>query len=103
MKRYSEMTREELLTEIDKLREEERKAEFPSQVELLERKLWMAKSYMLSTDSFTPGTYGVVGQTEPFELEYVNGVMAWGRMGPDEEACFPLSMLKRLDGLEQEV
>lgn len=97
MKRYSEMSREELAAEMEGLREEMRRAEFPSQREMLERKRRMAEAYTLSGESFPPGLYGVVGYAEPFELKYVNGVMAWGRMGTENEASFPISMLRRPD------
>ncbi|PYI54490.1 DUF1811 family protein [Paenibacillus flagellatus] len=97
MKRYGEMTREELLAEVDKLKREKKGASFPSQAEMLERKIKMAESYLLSPDSFPPGTYEVEGSAERFELRYVNGVMAWGTMGREDEASFPLSMLKRIE------
>lgn len=93
MLRYREMTKEQLLQEVDKLLLEMEKAEFPSQKEMLERKIWIAKSYMLTPEHFRPGTYRVEGHSETFELSYVNGIMAWGTMGSDEEASFPISML----------
>ncbi|TMV42749.1 DUF1811 family protein [Paenibacillus mesophilus] len=95
MKRYGEMNREELLAEVDMLEAEKRKAEFPSQTEMLERKIWMAKAYMMASESFPQGMYEVEGYSEPFELLYVNGIMAWGRMGGKNESSFPISMLKR--------
>lgn len=97
MKRYGEMSHAELSAEIDTLRSEMREAEFPSQKEMLERKIWMAKAYMLSGSAFAPGIYKVEGCSEPFELRYVNGVMGWGRMGKEDEASFPISMLQKLD------
>ncbi|GAA3407251.1 DUF1811 family protein [Paenibacillus hodogayensis] len=93
MKRYGEMTREELQAELDRLEAEKGEAEFPSQTEIRTQKRWMIKAYLLSAASFVPGTYRVFGFSEPFELTYVNGVMAWGRMGSEEEASFPISML----------
>lgn len=95
MRRYSEMSREELAAEVEKLEAEKRKAAFPSQAEMLERKRWMAKAYMLAGEPFPPGMYRVEGEAEPFELVYLNGVMAWGRMGSENEASFPISMLAR--------
>ena len=94
MKRYSEMNQEELQEQIKLLKRERRRAEFPSQAEMLERKIWMAKAYLLSPESFPPGRYEVEGHSESFELRYVNGVMAWGKMGDEDEASFLLSMLK---------
>lgn len=94
MKRYSEMNEEELQAQIKQLKKERRRAEFPSQAEMLERKIMMAKAYLLSPESFPPGIYQVEGLTEDFELRYVNGIMAWGKMGDEDEASFLLSMLK---------
>lgn len=95
MKRYGEMSREELLAEVGMLETEKRKAEFPSQAEMLERKIWMAKAYMMASESFPQGMYEIEGHSEPFELLYVNGIMAWGRMGAENESSFPISMLRK--------
>ena len=97
MKSYREMSREELLAEVDKLEREKHQAEFPSQAAMLEQKMWMAKAYMCATEQFPPGIYEVAGHQETFQLDYVNGVMAWGRMGSEAEASFPISMLKRIE------
>jgi hypothetical protein len=56
----------------------------------------MAKAYTLAAESFSPGIYAVEGYSEPFELNYVNGIMAWGRMGSEDESSFPISMLRRI-------
>ncbi len=85
----------ELDAELADILEALAKAEFPSQKELLERKYYTAKSYLLDPSDFQPGTYHVEGFEEPFELEYINGMMGWGKMGSDPEASFPISMLTR--------
>ncbi|MEF3303878.1 DUF1811 family protein [Paenibacillus sp. GYB003] len=95
MKRYGEMSRDELREELDRLEAAKRNAEFPSQREMLEQKIWMAKAYLRSDETFPQGVYKVAGRSEPFELKYVNGVMAWGRIGTEDEASFPISMLER--------
>lgn len=94
MRRYGELSRDELLNEVEELERGLRQAEFPSQQEVLRRKIWVAKAHLLRDKLFPPGLYAVEGEREPFELRYVNGIMAWGRMGDDEEASFPISMLE---------
>ncbi|MBE1446986.1 DUF1811 family protein [Paenibacillus sp. OAS669] len=94
-KLYSQMSPGELDAELADILEALAKAEFPSQKELIERKYYTAKSYLLDPSDFQPGTYRVEGFEEPFELEYINGMMGWGKMGNDPEASFPISMLTR--------
>jgi hypothetical protein len=94
MKRYGEMSREEITAELERLEQERRNALFPSQAEVLDRKVWTAKSYLLDPSRFPPGMYRVNGYRELFELHYVNGIMAWGRMGEDRDASFLLSTLE---------
>lgn len=95
-KLYSQMTEEELELEMKQIQEEMKQAQFPSQKAVLERKYFTAKAYTLKAEDFPPGVYKVDGHQLPFELEYVNGMMAWGTMGEDREASFPISMLSRL-------
>lgn len=95
-KLYSQMSKEELEAEMKQIRGEMDKAEFLSQRAVLERKYLTAKAYTLNKEDFPPGLYKVDGQQLPFEVEYINGIMAWGRMGDDPEASFPISMLSRL-------
>jgi hypothetical protein len=91
-RRFSEMDREELEAVMQRLREEQRRAKLPNEAEMLERKYDIAKSYTLSPADFPPGRYRISGYEHPFELEYLNGIMAWGRMD-GEEASFPISRL----------
>jgi hypothetical protein len=95
MKRFSEMTSEELHEEIAKLQEQHKHAEFPSQLAIIESKIFTAQSYMLSKEAFAPGLYHVVGYEQPMTLEYLNGVMAWGTI-QGEEVSFPIAMLQRI-------
>jgi hypothetical protein len=99
MKRFSEMNLLELYQAMDRFLKEKDEAlrqEWPSHADVLERKYYMAKAYTLSADDFPPGTYEVVGHELPFEVEYMNGIMAWGSMGTEKEISFPISMLKKL-------
>ncbi|GCL71201.1 DUF1811 domain-containing protein [Paenibacillus naphthalenovorans] len=94
-KLYSQMTPEELQTEMKLLQEEIQRAEFPSQRSVLERKYYAAKAYTLNPADFPPGLYKVDGEQLPFEVHYVNGIMAWGTLGQEPDASFPISMLTR--------
>ena len=103
-KRYSTMTTYELQQEIASLNEKARKAEQMGMVNefaVLERKVIMAKSYLLNPDDFSPGEiYEIDGDPGVyFKIEYMNGVFAWGfRLnGCKGEEALPISMLKKLE------
>jgi len=91
------MTLSELEKEMNSILAEMEKAEFPSQLEILQSKYDMARAYTLSAEQFPPGLYKVRGFEEPFRLEYINGVMAWGVMGSEKDASFPISLLEKWD------
>lgn len=104
-KRYSEYTQEELRKEIANLTEKAQKAEqlgMVNEFAVHERKMIMAKSYMLNPGDFLAGeTYAIDGDPgHSFYIEYMNGVFAWGyrqnnrkeKVGEEEEAL-PISML----------
>ncbi|CAN2254294.1 MULTISPECIES: YfhH family protein [Bacillus] len=99
-KRYSQMTPHELNTEIASLSEKARKAEqhgIINELAVLERKIAMAKAYLLNPEDFTPGeTYRVEGSEDGFIISYVNGVFAWGyrTSAPDQEEALPISVLR---------
>ncbi|WP_269433476.1 YfhH family protein [Bacillus sp. CHD6a] len=102
-KRYSQMTPHELHQEIAMLKEKARKAEqlgIVNEFAVLERKITMAKAYMLDPNDFTPGdVYEIEGDPGVhFKITYMNGVFAWGhRMHgyttSKEEEGLPISML----------
>ncbi len=101
-KRYSEMSEWELKQEIAALTEKARKAEQMGMVNeyaVYERKMAVAKSYLLNPDNFQPGEfYEIEGDPQSlFKLQYVNGVFAWGyRLSdPDTEVALPISLLKK--------
>jgi hypothetical protein len=102
-KRYSDMTEHELKQEIASLKEKARKAEqmgMVSEFAVLERKVQMAKAYLMDPDEFKPGEiYEVEGDPgQYFKIDYMNGVFAWGYRlkGDGEEEALPISMLKEL-------
>ncbi|TYR79231.1 DUF1811 family protein [Priestia megaterium] len=101
-KRYSEMTTYEIQREIGALNEKARKAEqlgMINEYAVLERKIVMAKSYLLDPSSYKPGeVYEIEGAPGTyFKIDYMNGIFAWGfRLGsPQQEEALPISMLKK--------
>ncbi|KIQ94439.1 hypothetical protein LH47_01472 [Anoxybacillus thermarum] len=101
-KRYSEMNEWELKQEIATLTEKARKAEQMGMVNeyaVYERKIAMAKAYLLNPDDFPPGEfYEIEGDPQSlFKLQYINGVFAWGyRLNdPNTEVALPISLLKK--------
>ncbi len=101
-KRYSDMTTYELQQEIGSLQEKARKAEqlgMINEYAVLERKVTMARSYLLDPETFKAGeVYEIQGDPGSyFKIDYMNGVFAWGfRLGsPQNEEALPISMLKK--------
>jgi hypothetical protein len=42
--------------------------------------------------------YGIEGESGLFQVEYLNGIYAWGTFnGKTEKEAFPLSLLKPID------
>ncbi|QOR67085.1 YfhH family protein [Cytobacillus suaedae] len=100
-KRYSQMSEYELKQEIATLSEKARKAEqlgMVNEFAVLERKVVMAKAYLLNPEDFKPGeVYEIEGDPgATFKIDYMNGIFAWGnREGSKEEDALPISMLIR--------
>jgi len=102
-KRYSTMTEHELRQEIGYLQELARKAEQMGMVNefaVLERKVQMAKAYLIDPDEFKPGElYEIEGNPgQYFKIDYLNGVFAWGYRlkGDGQEEALPISLLKKI-------
>jgi hypothetical protein len=102
-KRYSEMNEYQLRQEIADLKEKARKAEQMGMVNefaVLERKVQMARAYMMDPDAFTPGEiYQIEGDPgQYFKIDYMNGIFAWGYrlQGNGEEEALPISVLTPL-------
>ncbi|MCD7036378.1 YfhH family protein [Metabacillus sp. GX 13764] len=98
------MSEYELKTEIGGLKEKARKAEqlgMINEFAVLERKIAMAKAYLLNPEDYKPGeTYGIEGDPgEKFVIHYMNGVFAWGHREStaDNEEALPISMLEKTD------
>lgn len=99
-KRYSDLTEYELKQEISRLNEKARKAEQMGMVNeyaVLERKVVMAKAYLLNPDDYKAGEiYEIDGDPGSyFKIDYMNGVFAWGFRLKDSqgEEALPISML----------
>ncbi|WCK53968.1 DUF1811 family protein [Aneurinibacillus sp. Ricciae_BoGa-3] len=100
-KRYSEMTHDEIQSEMQKLRAEgmrKYQAGYISEASILETKFFMARSYLLNPDDYFSGQeYSVIGYDEPFYVRYLNGVMAWGHFRTsEEEKAFPIGRLEEI-------
>ncbi|MTD32101.1 YfhH family protein [Planomicrobium sp. YIM 101495] len=102
-KRYSEMTEQELRTEIAGLREKARKAEqlgIVNEFAVLERKSIMAAAYLVDPADFEKGeVYRIEGDPNMFfQIDYLKGRFAWGyRLGGSKHTeALPISMLRPL-------
>ncbi|AXN39578.1 YfhH family protein [Peribacillus butanolivorans] len=99
--RYSKLSAYELQQEIAALTEKARKAEqlgMVNEFSVLERKVTMAKAYLLNPDDFKKGEiYQIEGDPGVyFKIDYMNGVFAWGYRlgGSGKEEALPISMLR---------
>ncbi|WP_165999539.1 YfhH family protein [Bacillus sp. Cs-700] len=98
-KRFSEMSEQELRSEIALLSEKARRAEQMGMVNefaVHERRIALAKSYLINPENFAPGEmYEIDGDPgSTFRIDYMNGTFAWGyREGNKEIEAFPISML----------
>jgi hypothetical protein len=98
---YSDMTDHEIHEEIRTMTEKMRKAEqigMVNEVAVYERKIAMAKSYLLDTADFKPNdVYELEGDPgSTFKISYMNGIFAWGYRNDDEELeAFPISLLRK--------
>ncbi|NEU31876.1 YfhH family protein [bacterium LRH843] len=92
------MTEYELRTEIARLNEKAKKAEqlgMMNEFAVYERKVLMAKAYLLDPNDFKPGeTYKLSEGDSTFQISYMNGYFAWGYRdnGTDLDAV-PISLL----------
>jgi hypothetical protein len=99
MKKYSEMTEQELHSEMQRLLQEGRRkqqAGFPSEANILEQKFYLAKSYLRNPEEIICGQeYCVAGEEEVFKVSYLNGVFAWGKFpSSTEDVGFPIGRLE---------
>jgi Protein of unknown function (DUF1811). len=97
-RRFSEMTPYELTEKIGEFTDHARKAEqmgMINELAVYERKIDMAKAYLMDPESFSPGRTYIV-QNHPFTVVKLKGTMAWGTFKPGGEVrAFPISLLKK--------
>ncbi|MGA9288953.1 MAG: YfhH family protein [Anaerobacillus sp.] len=100
-KRFSQMSEQELRSEIALLSEKARRAEqmgMVNEFSVHERKIALAKSYLLNPEDFASGEqYEIDGDPgSTFTIDYMNGTFAWGyRSDKQDIEAFPISMLIR--------
>ncbi|MDV2685874.1 YfhH family protein [Alkalihalophilus sp. As8PL] len=99
-KRFSEMTTYELQTEIQRINEKAKKAEqlgMMNEFAVYERKMIMAKAYLLDPADFKPGElYSLTDDESTFQISYMNGRFAWGyRNNETSLDAVPISLLKQ--------
>lgn len=101
-KRFSQMSEHEIRQEITLLNDKAKKAEqmgMINELAVYERKIVMAKSYLLDPDDFKRNEVYELndGQDSLFKIDYMNGIFAWGhRVGNEkEEEAFPIALLVR--------
>ncbi|TLS35760.1 YfhH family protein [Pseudalkalibacillus caeni] len=93
------MTEQQLRKEIAELNEKAKKAEqmgMVNELAVYERKIALAKSYLINPDDFKKGeSYEIDGDPgSNFEIDYMNGVFAWGYRNENTELeAFPISLL----------
>jgi hypothetical protein len=94
MKRFSEMEGVELAAEIERLAIAMEGSKSEGERDVLRQKWLLARSYAVRVSSFPPGTYQVESAKQMFTLQYINGVMGWGRWSNGEEGAVPLATLQ---------
>lgn len=101
MKRFQDMSPEELQVEIDRLSQENERLKLIGETvhqPIIEQRLYLAKSYFLDPQDYPINQfYRVEGYEGRFELKYFKGAMAWGSWeGSWEEVAFPLARLQKI-------
>lgn len=95
------MSEFELKQEIAAISEKARKAEqmgMVSEYAVCERKIAMAKSYLLDPNDFKENETYEIGEEKgsTFKITYLHGRFAWGyRDGEKEESAVPISLLTK--------
>lgn len=101
MRPYSQMSRDELLLEIETLKQEKvraRRQSLFSELDVIQQKINFAKSYLVDKSTIQPHQfYQVEGEPIRFWVEDLNGIMAWGRYeGQHEQIALPIGILTLL-------
>jgi hypothetical protein len=98
---YSRMNVEELKQEISRLEQEEvraRRNAMNGEAAVIRRKIQFARSYLRNPAEIKPGHwYRIEEESAPFQVDYLNGVMAWGTFqGSDFQEAVPIGILHPL-------
>ena len=101
-KLLSEMSEQELHDEIKRCQQSAKEAiedGMLSEYQVYEQRYYMAKSYLMNKDDIQIGaTYGIENDTNLFIVEYLRGVLAYGKaLGQTEEKAYPIGILVPLD------
>jgi len=94
MKRFSEMSPDELAAEIDGLAAAMERSASEGEKGVLRQRWLLARSYAVRDRAFPPGNYRLEETGSVFTLRYVNGVMGWGTTEDGQEAAYPLASLR---------
>ncbi|MDT8860974.1 YfhH family protein [Alkalihalobacillus sp. MEB130] len=98
-KRFSQMTEYELRNEIARLNEKAKKAEqlgMSSEFAVYERRVLLAKAYLLSPEDYKPGQTYKITDGSSFQVSYLNGYFAWGyRDNQTTLEGVPISLLEK--------
>ncbi|MDR6225741.1 DUF1811 family protein [Desmospora profundinema] len=99
---YSRMSAEELKREMERLKQEEtraRRASMTGEMAVIERQIQFVRSYLRNPAEIKPGLrYRVEGETIPFHVNDLNGVMAWGTYeGSPIQEAIPIGILHPME------
>ncbi|MFC0557514.1 YfhH family protein [Halalkalibacter alkalisediminis] len=101
-KRFSQMNDYELRTEIARLNEKAKKAEqlgMSSEFAVYERRVLLAKAYLLNPEDFKPGETYIIEGGSTFKISYLNGYFAWGyRDDAVTLEGIPISLFEKEEG-----
>ncbi len=98
MRRFSQMSNEEIQIEISALEKERRELEkknMLSGIDVVNRRIDFAKSYLIDPETIQiDKPYTITGEEGRFIVRYLNGVMAWGSFEHSrEERAFPFAVM----------
>ncbi|PTM56528.1 DUF1811 family protein [Desmospora activa] len=98
MRHFSRMSTEEVKREIQRLEQAKVQAQRSSQVgelAVIQRQIQFALSYLRDPAEISPGHwYRVEGEEALFQVDYLNGVMAWGTYeGSSIQEAVPIGIL----------
>lgn len=105
LKRFSQMTAEEIHHAIEEMKHEIRELEkknLQTQIEVVNKRIDFAKSYLIDPSTIQIGkAYKIANEEGRFIVKYLNGVMAWGSFEHSrEEQAFPFANMTLIEEKE---